>query len=101
MLLLGLAALLFCLFTIIGKAFLELVRFRMAVLRSWLIAPTLGYALIEILVCFFNQFCNLPVKAFAGWMLLALALSSAAALWSRKPVFAGRRLAPFGGVLAF
>lgn len=98
---LGLAALLFLLFTLFGKAFLELVRFRAPVLRNWLIAPTVGFALIEILVCFFNQFCNLPVKAFAGWMLLALLLGSAAVLWWRKPVFPGRHLAPFGGILAF
>jgi hypothetical protein len=98
---LGLAALLFFLFTLFGKAFLELVRFRSPVLRNWLIAPTVGFALIEILVCFFNQFCSLPVKAVAGWMLLALLLGSAAVLWWRRPVFPGRHLAPFGGVLAF
>lgn len=98
---LGLAALLFVLFTLFGKAYLELVRFRSPVLRNWLIAPTVGFVLIEILVCFFNQFCNLPVKAFAGWMLLALLLGAATVLWWRRPVFPGRHLAPFGGVLAF
>jgi hypothetical protein len=97
----GLAALLFLLFTLFGKAFLELLRFRLPVLRNWLIAPTVGFTLIEILVCFFNQFCNLPVKAFAGWMLSALLLGSVAVFWLRKPVFPGRQLAPFGGVLAF
>ncbi len=98
---LGLALLLFCLFTLFGKALQELVRFRSPVLRSWLIAPTVGFALIEILVCFLNQVGNLPVKAFASWVLLALLFGSAAVLWWRKPVFPSRQLAPYGVALAF
>ena len=98
---LGLAILLFCLFTLFGKAFLELVRFRSPVLRNWLIAPTVGFALIEILVCFLNQVGNLPVKAFAFWLLLGMSLGSAVVLWWRKPVWPSRQLAPYGAVLAF
>ncbi len=84
---LGVAGLLFCLFAVFGKAFLELSSFRLPVLRTWLIAPTVGFARIEILVCLFNQACNLPVKAFAPWMLIGLLLASVAVFWWRKPRF--------------
>src|SRR5882762_2548863 len=101
MLPLGLAVVLFALFTLFGKALLELVQFRMPVLRSWLIAPTVGFALIEIVVCFFNQLCNLPVKEFAVWTLLGMTLCSAVILRWKRAIFPVRQLAPFGCVLGF
>jgi hypothetical protein len=101
MLLLGLAVLYFCFFTLFGKAFLEALQFRMPVLRSWLIAPTVGFSLIEILICFFNQFCNLPVSAVVVWMTLAIAIASLAVLYWRRPIFPTRQILPFGAVLTF
>lgn len=80
---------------------MEALRFRPGVLRSWLMAPALGFAIVEICVCNLNQLGNMPVKAFALWLLVFLVCASVAVLRWRKVKFPGRSLAPFGGVLLF
>ncbi len=97
----GVALFLFCLFVFFGKALLQVLNFRLPVLQSWLIAPTVGFALIEIHVTIFNQALALPVQVFALWTLLGLTLLGASAWAWKKPIVPWPYVLKFAPVLLF
>lgn len=85
---------LFVFLTAVGHAVVSLFRPRLGVLWSWFISPTVGLALVVVLVTRLNVW-NIPVKAFGPWLMVGLAVFTAAVLWWRKPVFPWRQLRPF------
>ena len=91
---------LFIFLTLFGKAVMEAVRFHFSILRSWLVAPCIGFAVVELLTLALNQ-AGLPVKSFATWLTLGLVAFSGAVFWRRRPVVPGRQLAIFGGIALF
>lgn len=85
---------LFAFFTIVGHAVVSLLRPRMGVLWSWFISPTVGLALLIVLMTRLNVL-GLPVKTFGPWLALGLlVLAGAVFLW-RRPCFPWRQLRLF------
>ncbi|HLB34834.1 MAG TPA: hypothetical protein VJK54_11455 [Chthoniobacterales bacterium] len=65
-------------------------------LRSWLIAPVMGFSLQILIVSIINQ-AGYPVEKFARWeAVLTLLIAIAIFLWKR-PIFPWRYLSPFAG----
>lgn len=85
---------LFLYLTFVGQAVVSLLKPRLGVLWSWFIAPTVGLALIVVLVTRLNVW-GIPVKDFGPWLTLGLGVASAAVFAWRRPVFPWRKLAPF------
>lgn len=84
----------------LGRATLALFGWRGGVLRSWLLSPATGLAVIVLSVMVLNQ-AGLPVRSFARPLTAGLALAAAGILWWRRPVFPGRALLPFFAVALF
>ncbi len=96
---------LFLYLAFIGQAVVSLLRPRLSLLRSWLIAPTVGLALIVTLITRLSVW-GLPVGAFGLWLTMVLFAAAGAVLRWRRPKFPWRQLAPFllisvGSVLYF
>ena len=91
---LSLSLLLFAFWTAVGQAVQSALRLRLGVLRSWLLAPGIGIAVVAIPVMVGNQ-AGFPIGHFARPLTLCLALAAAAALFWRPPRFPWRALAPF------
>ena len=85
---------LFLYLTFVGQAVVSLLKPRLGVLWSWFIAPTVGLALVVVLVTRLNV-CGIPVKDFGPWLTIGLAVASAAIFAWRRPTFPWRKLAPF------
>src|SRR5579863_10739823 len=94
------ALLLFLFLTLLGKAVMEALAFHFSVLRSWLLAPSVGLAAIVLLTLNINQ-RGLPVKSFASLLALALAVFIGVVFWWRRPVFPWKQLSPFLGAAIF
>jgi hypothetical protein len=91
---------LFLFLTLLGKAVMEALSFRFAVLRSWLLAPSVGLAAVVLLTLNINQ-AGLPVKSFASLLAMALAVFIGVVFWWRRPVFPWKQLSPFLGAAIF
>lgn len=89
---------LFVFLGLIGQAVISLVRPRLGVLWSWFISPTLGLAVMVILLTRINVW-GVPVKDFGVWLTLGLAVGSVAVLAWRRPKFPWRQLAPFAAIV--
>lgn len=89
---------LFVFLTAVGRAVVALLRPRLGVLWSWFISPTVGLALLVVIMTRLNVW-GLPVKAFGPWLAAALAVFAAGVLAWRRPVLPWRQLAPFGALL--
>ena len=85
---------LFVFLTVVGQAVISLLRPRLGILWSWFLSPTVGLALLIVLMARFNIW-GIPVKTFGPWLAAGLALASAGVLWWRRPVFPWRQLRPF------
>jgi len=85
---------LFLYLTFVGQAVVSLLKPRLGVLWSWFIAPTVGLALVVVLVTRLNVW-GIPVKDFGPWLTIGLAVASAAIFAWRRPTFPWRKLAPF------
>ncbi len=79
---------------------MEALAFRFSILRSWLLAPSVGLAAIVLLTLNINQ-AGLPVKSFASLLALALAVFIGVVFWWRRPVFPWKQLSPFLGAAIF
>jgi len=94
------AVLVFLFLTLLGKAVIEALSFRFSILRGWLLAPSVGLALIVFLTLAINQ-AGLPIKSFASMLTATLAVFVAAVFWWKRPVFPWKQLAPFLGAAVF
>jgi len=100
MLALLLAFSLFLFLTLLGKAVTEALQFRFPIIRSWLLAPSIGLATVVLLTLTLNQ-GGLPIKSFASWLTFALAVSVVAIFWWRRPILPWKQLWPFLGIALF
>ena len=82
---------LFIFFTVIGQAVISLLRPRMGVLWSWFLSPTVGLALLIVIMTRLNIW-GLPVKTFGPWLALGLLVFSGLIFWWRRPYFPWRQL---------
>ena len=64
MLALGLSFLLFGFWTLVGQAVFSALKIRLGVLRSWLLAPSVGLSVVVLLLMVFNQ-AGWPIGRFA------------------------------------
>jgi hypothetical protein len=85
---------LFLYFCIIGKAFMVIVRFPGSSLRSWLLAPILGFSLQILIVSIINQ-AGYPVIQFGRCEAIITAILAIGILAWKRPSFNLRLLAPF------
>lgn len=90
----------FLLWTVVGRALLALVSPRFGALRSWLLAPGLGLAIVLFSLMVGNQ-AGWPIGSFARSMTLGWTVAALAVLLWRKPPTAWRALAPFFGAALF
>ncbi|MEI6106022.1 MAG: hypothetical protein WCR49_03320 [Opitutae bacterium] len=82
---------LFVFFTLVGQAVISLLRPRMGVLWSWFVSPTVGLALLIVVMTRLNIW-GLPVKAFGPWLALAMAVFAGLVFWWRRPYLPWRQL---------
>ena len=82
---------LFSFFTVIGQAVISLLRPRMGILWSWFLSPTVGLALLIVVMTRLNIWGH-PVKSFGPWLALALLVFAGLVLWWRRPYFPWRQL---------
>jgi hypothetical protein len=94
MLALSLSLLLFVFWTAVGQAVQTVLKLKLGVLRSWLLAPGIGISVIAIPLMIGNQ-AGYPIGAFARPLTVVLALATAAAFIWRPPPLPRRALAPF------
>ena len=76
------------------------LRYRCSILRSWLLAPSVGLAVVVLLTLNINQ-AGLPVKTFATTMAVILAIFIVLVFWWKRPLFPWKQLAPFLGAAIF
>ena len=94
------ALLLFVYLTVLGMAVTQAIGLRPGVLRSWLLAPIAGLAVVMICVMVLNQ-AGVPVRHFALPLTCALLAVSTAVITWRRPTVPLKRLWPFWGVFGF
>jgi hypothetical protein len=85
---------LFVFLTAVGRAVVSLLRPRLGILWGWFISPTVGLALVIILMTRLNIW-GIPVKTFGPWLAGGLAVFAAAVIAWRRPVLPWRQLRPF------
>ena len=100
MLALGLSFLLFLFWVLVGQAVLAALKLRLGVLRSWLLAPGVGLAVVALLLMVGNQ-AGWPIGRFARPLTLLLAVAALGVLFWRRPLLPGRQIAPFLGAAVF
>ncbi len=86
--------------TFVGRAALAGCRWQGGVLRSWLLAPSVGLAVVVLGIMVFNQ-AGLPIRSFAWPLTLGLAAAAAGIFAWRRPALPWRALAPFFGIAVF
>lgn len=91
---------LFVFLTAVGRAVVSLFRPRLGVLWSWFLSPTVGLALLIVLMTRFNIW-GIPVKTFGPWLAAGLAVFTIVVFWWRRPVFPWRQLRPFALITLF
>jgi len=85
---------LFVFLTAVGAAVVSLFRPRLGVLWGWFLSPTVGLALLVVIMTRLNIW-GIPVKTFGPWLVGGLAVFAVGVLWWRRPVFPWRQLRPF------
>jgi hypothetical protein len=85
---------LFTYLTFVGQALISLFKPRLGVLWSWFAAPTVGLAVVLIVITRLSVW-GIPVRIGGPWTTLALLVGSAAVFYWRKPAFPYRQLKPF------
>jgi hypothetical protein len=88
---------LFVFLGLLGKAVMEAVQFRFSALRSWLLAPSVGLAVVVLMVLNLNQ-AGLPIETFAVWLTSGLALFTVVIFRWRRPIFPWKALRVFLGI---
>jgi hypothetical protein len=94
MLALSLSLLLFAFWTVVGQAFQSALKLRFGMLRSWLLAPGIGIAVVAMPLMIGSQ-AGYPIGPYARPLALILGLAAAAVLLWRRPLFPWRALWPF------
>jgi hypothetical protein len=92
--------LLFLFLTLLGKAVLEALSFHFSILRGWLLAPSVGLAIVVLLTLNLNQ-TGLPVRTFAATLSLAFGAFIGVVFWWKRPAIPWKQLAPFLGAALF
>jgi len=82
---------LFLFLMLLGKAILVALNFKFPILRSWLLAPSIGLAAIVLLVLNLNQ-AGLPIGSFASWLIVVLSVFIIGVFWRRRPVWPWKQL---------
>jgi hypothetical protein len=85
---------LFLFLALVGQAVISLFRPRLGVLWSWFLAPTLGLALLIVILTRLNVW-GIPVRTAGPWLTVGLAVFAGGVLWWRRPVLPWRQLLPF------
>lgn len=80
--------------TILGQAVVSLFRPRIGVLWSWFSAPTIGLALLVVVITRLNVW-GIPIIKAGPWTTLILLAAAAGVLAWRRPAFPFRKLLPF------
>lgn len=88
----------FIYFTIIGYTALQFVGSKRNILQNILLAPSLGYAIILLLVLTLNRL-GLPIRQFATELALSSFFMSAILLYRSHLIIPSRKLLPFLTVL--
>ena len=84
--------------TFIGQAVVSALRPRLGVLWSWFIAPTIGLALLIVLITRLNVW-GIPVRVAGPWLTLGMFVAAVAVFIWRRPKLPWRQLAPFFGIV--
>ncbi len=84
MLVLSLSIILFVFFACIGQATLSTLRYRHSVLRSWLLAPSIGLSVVLFGLMIVNQ-AGLPIRSFAWAWAGILPAATITVFYRRKP----------------
>ena len=84
--------------TFVGQAVVALLRPRLGVLWSWFIAPTVGLALVIVLITRLNVW-GIPVREAGPWLTLGLFVAAVGIFIWRRPKLPWRQLAPFFGIV--
>jgi hypothetical protein len=99
-----LVAVLYVYLSILGQAAISLFKPRIGVLWSWFSAPTVGLALLVVVITRLNVW-GIPVLRAGPWTTLVLLAASLAVLAWRRPAFPLRKILPFfviaGGYLVY
>jgi len=90
--------LLFIFWATVGYATLSILRSQRNTIQNLLLAPVVGYCTTLLPVFWLNRI-GLPVSHFATILLVALAISSIAILYWRKPILPTRQYFPFAAIL--
>jgi hypothetical protein len=85
---------LFIYLSMLGQAVVSLFKPRLGVLWSWFAAPTIGLALILVVITRLSVW-GIPVKTAGPWTTVVLGVLAAAVLIWRRPAFPLRKMAPF------
>ncbi|MBI5689435.1 MAG: hypothetical protein HZC55_05005 [Verrucomicrobia bacterium] len=78
----------------VGRATLAALAWQGGVLRTWLLAPAVGLAVVLLGTMTLNQ-AGLPVRTLAWPLTLVLLVAAGAVFRWRRPLFPGRALRPF------
>ena len=89
-----LVAVLFIYLSIVGQAAISLFKPRNGVLWSWFAAPTVGLAVLVIIITRINVW-GVPVQTAGPWLTVFLLAASIAILFWRRPTLPLRKLVPF------
>src|SRR3954471_8140025 len=85
---------LFLFLTLVGQATISLLRPRFGILWSWFIAPTVGMAVLVVVITRLNVW-GIPVRTAGPWLAAGMALFAAGIFFWRRPKLPWRQLTPF------
>src|SRR5271165_2918269 len=94
MLAFGISVGLFFFWTFLGAGVLAALRFGKHAIRNLLLAPVVG-ASVTLLPTFWLNSLGLPVRAFAGWLGLALLIAACGLIVRFRPQFPWKSYWPF------
>ncbi|MDD3179154.1 MAG: hypothetical protein PHQ04_02255 [Opitutaceae bacterium] len=97
---LGLSIILFIFWTMVGQAIAAAVNPRIGLLRSWLLAPSIGLATIVLSLMVFNQ-AGCPLRLCAWPLTLGWSVAAGSILYWRKPSIPWRAMIPFSLAACF
>ena len=84
--------------TLVGQAVVSLLRPRLGVLWSWFIAPTVGLALLIVIITRLNVW-GIPIRIAGPWLTIGMFVFAVGVLIWRRPKLPWRQLAPFFAIV--
>jgi hypothetical protein len=85
---------LFIYLSVVGQALVALIKPRVGVLWSWFVAPTMGLAVVIVIITRLNVW-GIPIAHAGPWLTAGLLIAAAAILAWRRPKFPWRQLSPY------